>query len=193
MLIVAQPKSASTSLLVALGEATGLEARQEFGLARQHERSSEFTAMRNTDMVEASPGLIRRWTAPDLWRKQHVPPTENNFRLLRSATLLLTLRSPMGTLDALRRLPGYDCKNSEELQLRVLQELKIFNSRWRRQAEAWGDLVLVYEFEQIVERPSEVVNRALEHFGRAERVSEDFELPRCRYTGGGAVPFKHRY
>jgi len=193
MLIVAQPKTGSTSLLDSVGEVTGLDYTQEFGLVRRLPKATLCSALRNSDMAEINIATMNRWTQLDLWRKQHLVPSENNLnlvelKLIEGRKFVITLRKPIDALEAIKRLPRFRLKRKLKV---MLESLEAFNLRWRE--FAWGkDQILIVEFEDLIANQSEVVNRVLQHYGRDERVPDDFRLPKRRYTGGGAVKFRFR-
>ena len=193
MLIVAQPKTGSTSLLDSVGEVTGLDYTQEFGLVRRLPKATLCSALRNSDMAEINIATMNRWTQLDLWRKQHLVPSENNLnlvelKLIEGRKFVITLRKQIDALEAIKRLPRFRLKRKLKV---MLESLEAFNLRWRE--FAWGkDQILIVEFEDLIANQSEVVNRVLQHYGRDERVPDDFRLPKRRYTGGGAVKFRFR-
>ena len=85
MLIIAIPKSASTSLLRTLGINHSLPFTQDFKLNEEYTvpTSYEFLGKLHSDCINIDQALVKKWTNSKGFYKQHIPPTQNNLKQLR--------------------------------------------------------------------------------------------------------------
>lgn len=103
MLIVAIPKSASTSLLATLSNVHGLPAEQLFQLKTSVPRELRLLHKYHSDMRELGDAEIQSLTRPNRIHKQHIPPTVNNLNRLSGVRKVLLLRTPKGVVEAYHR------------------------------------------------------------------------------------------
>lgn len=209
MLIVAQPKSASTSLMAALGALTGLPAVQRKSLesgaragvsfAEAFGPRDEFAALPHSDMGERLPeDLLGGWLRDRATIfKQHVVPTEANLALLRATRepYVLLLRDPAESVASYDRIPPERAGApvpGHAVARRLADEpgyrealgsaMRTFHARHRALAEELGpERALVLDYQDLMERPRRTVNRALEFWGFAARAGWFYSLPKKRY------------
>ncbi len=182
LLIVAMPKSASSSLVASLQEATGWQKRNAdirkkyltplpapdgyVQLKRFHSEVAELTS----EVVE----LLRR---PNQITKLHIAPTDNNLALLRDVPKVVLQRPAEEIVAAYWR--GQEtstwttmvgeialCKTSEQWmdvarELGLTGELEAFNDHWRSGA---GDAILI-TYEELTGNPEAAITKLLEYFG----------------------------
>ena len=92
MIIVAIPKSASTSLMLTLGKYHGLEAKQDFSLS-ENDNPEHCQVLFNlhSDVRELSEEDVARMSDPEKIFKQHIFPSPNNLRLLERVKKVVML------------------------------------------------------------------------------------------------------
>lgn len=192
MLIVAQPKSASTSLLTSLREVTNLtDSIQQFEIGHSDirdvmEAPAEFGTLRgrHKDVANYSSELLESWIESEVFYKQHVVPTDHNLSLLRDQKFVILLRAPSTESYHAYLRPGAN-PVGERLQYalehreNLIQELELFYQRYSK----FDGNVLKIDFYQLVKDPREIVQSILDFFGLKIQVPPAFELARERYSG----------
>jgi hypothetical protein len=105
MLIIAIPKSASTSLMSTLGDLYKLPFEQQFKNIQSFPINSKFINLANyhSDCRELDHEIIKKWTKENKIYKQHVIPTENNMQLLKNHKKVILLRKPYDIICSYRR------------------------------------------------------------------------------------------
>jgi hypothetical protein len=203
MLIVAMPKSASTSLVATLSDAHGLPiASAQVRLSRLAPLPvspgfQQLSRFHRREVVELDAGAVRDVSAPDALCKFHVAPTRNNLAKLARVPKLVLLREPEEVVCAYRRgdLSGaFPLKNAafalcwterdwmeraEETGL--LAELRAFAAGWRA---AGGDQ-LVLEYARVVGAPGDTLARAERYLGLD--ATGERTLLRRKYSRDGAA------
>ncbi len=184
MLIVAIPKSASSSLAMTLAEAVGVPQCHREGRAQIRYGAPVPAAYRALqafhsefiDLDEARRDIV---VAAQGVTKHHFPPTETNQRLLADVPKVILLRPEDDVIDAYWR--GYATgtwitKNDAILQARDLEswraiarriglydELRAFNDGW--QAHEGDKLLLSYR--DLIDGPADEIARIAKYFGRS--------------------------
>lgn len=196
MLIVAIPKSASTSLATSLCELHGLtnvtaHINQEF----KHRQPEGVQFLHN---YHALPVIDRQlaervYADESVLYKLHVFPNEQSLKNLRGRKKVVLLREPeqivmaekraIESLIHSRRDEFADCTTEEEWlqrakEIGLYQDLRAFYERW--QAEVGPD-TLVIHYAELVEKPQEIINRVEAFLGWP--VSSDPTLSKERYSG----------
>jgi hypothetical protein len=99
LLIVAIPKSASSSLVASVQEATGW-AKSNAGIRKQHltplpapEGYGQLKRF-HSEVAELTPDVVELLKQPDQIVKLHIAPTANNLALLRDVPKVVLLRRP---------------------------------------------------------------------------------------------------
>ncbi|HOQ05477.1 MAG TPA: sulfotransferase domain-containing protein [Anaerohalosphaeraceae bacterium] len=197
MLIIAMPKSASTSLLTTLCRLHGMEDRTR--MIRRHYLvdlpiASDYSVffLMHADMRELDSKVLSLLTQTDNFCKLHLPPTENNQCLLRAHKKVILLRRPEGVIGAYKRgedtgvfpmksLDFVFCVSEEEWlrkarQTGLLKQMQMFYEGWMQHK---GDKLLIH-YEELISRPRETI-RAIEAYWDLP-LSEEMELDRKRYT-----------
>lgn len=197
MLIIAIPKSASTSLLVSLGVAQKIRWEQinhrwvlreplELGLLLAY----------HTDMREYSKEHVKIFADPNKLYKQHIPPTSLNRALLRNVKKVILLRDPKEIIEAYWRAnqvgmdhakqKGFEhCKTREEWLNTAAgnglwSDLQYFHDRWLKEA---GPTSCIITYRNVVNRTKETINK-IEAFWGLPITQENIVLAKRRYTRG---------
>ncbi len=208
-MIVAMPKSASTSLLRTLGDANRLRARQIFRdppplsgsrLGRLLQRpfgadpprlrdrypalGFEMLARLHSDVCAPPAERFRRifrHLDRDLY-KQHLPPTAPNIAALDSRPIVLLARAPAEIVAAYARIERQEQRAATLSWPRP--ELTRLEAELAAFRDGWRvrDRVLEIAFANLIADPLEQINRIQRHLGFAPlaRVT----LARERFTGG---------
>lgn len=191
MMLVAIPKSASTSLLHTLFLIHSIRCTGD--RLPNHPVSREFTWIHkyHYDMRILDENTVQRWTGPGIIYRQHVLPTAENLELLKSHKKVILLRDPHEVVLAYRRgqiagihrqWQGFEgCKTGEEWSVRarkigLLDDLQKFFDLWK---DHDGDKLIV-TYDQLIADPKTTVNRIQRYFDLP--VSENVTLAKKKYT-----------
>jgi len=196
MLIIAIPKSASTSLMATLGELHGIPAQQIPLSGSPPPEGVQALWKYHGDIRELDASLAARFTVPESIFKQHIPPTPNNVKLLRGQPKVVLFRRPEEIILAYRRarrrfisrrVEGFSVFRSDAEWLGrarengLYQDLQNFVERWSQEPEHER---LIIWYDELLRDPSAVINR-IEHFWGWEITQGPVELARERYSRGG--------
>jgi hypothetical protein len=195
VLIVAIPKSASTSLATSLCELHGL--RNETATVNHLFKHKQPPEVRFLHHYHALPvidaGLAQRVFADDnVLYKLHVFPNEMSLQNLRGKAKVVLLREPeeivlaekraIESMIHSRRAEFSDCSTEDEWMQRaneigLYQDLQDFYERW--QAEAGSDTLVVH-YRQLIEDPQRVINQIESFLGWP--VMQNVSLRQERYS-----------
>lgn len=204
LMILAQPKTASTSLMHAVGSLTDLSFAQFFQL-KLSDNSGVNSVVRFRDVFPALgyPALsffhsdiasfsgfrnFDRVMAADVC-KQHLPPTKANIDHLQNVPKVVLVRKPHETIESYRRVTGLGLNiqlllKNEEFCQHLEQELEQWQRGWLKVAEE-DSRSLVLTKDDLVERPVEAMANILSLMGFKDlEIPSGFELPKKRYSGG---------
>ena len=199
MLIIAIPKSCSTSLLKTLGRLHGLPADQ-IEIPSDHSPGDyRLLSEIHYDQAELDDSLVCLLTSDCRFYKQHILPTANNRRRLQGLPTVVLLRQPDQIVLSYRRAvkagmaqcaekgPGrvhalmHGCRTEAEWlrrarEIGLLGELERFYTGW---VEAEGERLIVH-YDDLLQRPGAAVNRIEDYFALPHSV--DVSLSRDRYS-----------
>lgn len=199
MLIIAAPKSASTSLRDTIAARHReldarqdpfhfLEAPEDFPLlARWH------SCIREYDEVERFFGGLSLF-------KQHIPPTRQNILLLAGRRKVVLLREPRGILAAYQRafgagvhvprpeFQGVDDWEERAEEIGLADEIRRFVEGWQGAAD--GETAMVW-YSELMENPEETV-RSVEEFFALDPPEDRLKLVRSRYSRDPVINWLRR-
>lgn len=202
MLIIAIPKSASTSLLYTLGKMYQRPSTQlEFP---DHQPCPESRQLHHyhPDIVNFTGVDMRNFSSSVHFYKQHILPTAHNLQLLRHLPKVILLRQPEEVVLAYRRaeLQGHhqpkaafmNCKTDNEwLEAAaangLLDDLRYFYDGWSLEKNA-----LLLNYEDLLQHTSASI-RKIEHYWRLPAFTGEISLSKKRYTrysSTGAAVFR---
>tara|TARA_B100000989_G_scaffold155148_1_gene115739 strand:- start:389 stop:1057 length:669 start_codon:yes stop_codon:yes gene_type:complete len=199
MLIIAIPKSASTSLLATLKKVHRLDGRQTYFPDAASPSEVKVLDRYHSDLRELNEEQVDAFSDKKSLYKQHIPPTENNIKLLQCCKKVILLRPPEDIISAYYRAemngihaerPEFiGCRSIEEWQRRAREiglydDLMWFTERWRTVPDLDGDNLFI-SCEELLSSPLEVINRVEAHF--VLPVSVRVELEKARYSRHGKV------
>jgi len=185
MLLIAQPRTASTSLMTALGEITGLEALQKL-LGLPYERHVDWQILTHSDMKILPISVLYNWIVDEKRiYKQHILPVKQHLDVLlgAEAKYVLLLREPQRTIESYTRIrPSSRITKAirEGNEKQVLKEVRLWHERAVEMF--FGDQFLHVWFDDLIRDQSKMVNIILEFYGFWERVGRDFVLPKVGYS-----------
>ena len=204
LMILAQPKTASTSLMHAVGSLTDLSFAQFFQLKlsnnsgvnsvvrfREAFPALDYPALSffHSDIASFSGfGNLESIMSADIC-KQHLPPTQANIDHLQDVPKVLLIRKPHETVESYRRVTGLGLHimrllKDEDFCQRLEQELESWQRGWLQVAEN-DSQTLVLTKDDLVERTAESMGRIVSLMGLEDvEIPADFELPKKRYSGG---------
>ena len=176
MLIIAMPKSASTSLLHAVGGLLGVPHMQMFPASVvENNRYQNLHELHSDVGMWPSMDLVTLQTSTHLF-KQHIPPLAHNVRMVDPNGVLFLHRPPGDIIEAYRRAGA----PLQAVDIDTLKyELEIFGYGWLNAG------VRELSFSALMKDPArEVAWVASLLSGREIPEPFNFELPRYNYTRG---------
>ncbi|WP_067148355.1 sulfotransferase domain-containing protein [Pseudotamlana agarivorans] len=195
MLIVAIPKSASSSLLTTLGKLHNLVAFQDFSFRNQSTPiMSNVVHTVHSDIRELTRTDVDRFCRDDVFYKQHIFPSENNLNLLKDRKKVILLRDSSEILLAYKRgakeahngLPeGYSVKLSNKVFLEKAKrdgfndDLEFFKNKWLESMDPRNTLVIYYK--DYINNTNKVINE-IEHFFNLTISNEKIIPVKARYS-----------
>lgn len=203
MLIVAIPKSASTSLMFTLAKNHQLPAEQpgyhDLNIPDEYKN----LGAHHDDIVNLSLSVAKKLSKSNCIYKQHFPPTANNIELLTQQKTVLLLRKPTQVLDAYYRAiktfskvnpVGFARGLGRDEWLTYIsesgleREVKLFYRGW---VELTHENVWVVHFENLISNPVATIN-AIEHFWGLPITLGPFSLMKKRYTRNPMYTLKRK-
>ncbi len=195
LILVAIPKSASTSLMKTLGDLHYLDAQQDMSwLDNPIPKNSNYLHNVHSDIREISIREKEMFMQKGKLYKQHIFPSENNVEKLSEMKKVILLREPKSICLAYRRgmkknvhtlLPGFDPEMSEEVWMKnahekgLMKDLEFFFNTWT-QLENKDD-VLIIRYEELIESTEKVV-RKVEEFWGVPITEDEIVLAKERYS-----------
>lgn len=195
MLIVAIPKSASTSLMLTIGKYQNIKAIQDFSVRdNPPPKTCNKLHQLHSDIRELTESNVEQLSKPQKINKQHIFPSPNNLQLLSNVKKVVLLRSPKEIVLAYRRgaiknvhnlLPGYDIKMSEKEWLKksksdgLYDDLSFFFNEWKTKANAENTLFVNYT--DYLKTPNKVIN-LIETFYHLPLTNQKITTIKARYS-----------
>ncbi|SDR69328.1 sulfotransferase domain-containing protein [Christiangramia echinicola] len=174
MLLIAIPKSASSSLLATLDKLhPEIGTVQDFSFRHNKipERSKQIHRV-HSDIRELSSKELEKFQDPEVIYKQHIFPSENNIQLLQDTKKVILLRKPEEILHAYKRgarknhnslPPGYSDKMKGKDLLRkskedgFLADLHFFYNHWYKTQKDPNTLIIQYL--EYLDHPKKIINK----------------------------------
>jgi len=196
MLIIAIPKSASTSLMHTLGSLHNLPFCQKRFGNRQFPDNLILLPKYHSDIRELTGEDVSDMDTVDMAFKQHIPPTNQNIDLLKYTRKVILLRPPVEIIEAYFRAEkrhlqkqrtGFEhCKTisdwqTEAVRTGLLEELEWFYETWMEYALNNKEVNLIVTFKDLVENQSETINR-IEEFFQLPISTQKVKLSKKRYS-----------
>jgi hypothetical protein len=194
MLIIAIPKSASTSLMDTLGRLHKKPAEQKTDLIANNPISDEFKFIHkyHRDMRELNIDIIKKLSNKNSLYKQHILPTKNNMELLKNTKKIILLRKTKEVIigykrefnktnDAYNRKDFRVCNTDKDWidkakKIGLFDDLFNFNQRWKKDD---SDKLIIY-YDDLIKNPKKEINKIEKYFGLPQ--SKKVVLSKKRYT-----------
>ena len=191
MILIAQPKSASTSLLETLREIGNLRGNKyRDPEAKRYEYKRLTLPHNNFQDCSDRELLTDACTSKDKMYQIHLPPTKNNRKIIKKAEdkVLILLRNPAGSVEGYTRhvYSGrrYNYAKTKQKAKEHHKVLAWFNEEWRSFAKKNPELALVINFEDLVLNNKKYIDQATA-FLEIPIVKRITKLRKARYTGQG--------
>jgi hypothetical protein len=197
MLIIAIPKSASTSLLYTMRDSLNFPAKQKFDHKKKSSLYPVLTSL-HSDVGEYSRIDVDEFTHPYKIFKQHIPPTKNNIDLLKKQKKVILLRDVDEIILAYKRgakaevhnlLKGFEKSWSDKKWLSMSKEnslyyeLNNFSNKWK---EEEGSYTLIIYYKDLIDDPTLVINKILEFVDYPKQINS-LNLAKARYSKVSAI------
>jgi len=196
MLIIAIPKSASTSLMDTLGKVCKMPAQQLFKKELSKPKELPILSNLHSDMREYSSKEIDIFTQNNKIYKQHIPPTENNLLLLRDKKKVILLRNCDEIISAywraensgihsnFKKIHNLEVSSKEEWikasrKAGLYDDLKFFYKGWLKESNSKNCLTVSYN--ELIQNPKKVINE-IEFFFDLPITNHSIELSKKRYS-----------
>jgi len=180
MLIVAMPKTASTSLMLTMGKMFGVPARQDWGKDYPNTEIKSYThlAHLHSDIRDWPPRVVTQWGTRKFIRKQHLLPTPTHLAAIDPLVVFLW-RKPDEIIEAYLRNSAHDTAYVKEHSSELLQELYDFLDGYTYHAPK-----LAISFDHLVESPRDVIEMVANHWSfDTSRIPSRISLELARYSG----------
>lgn len=195
MLIIAIPKSASTSLMSTLQKLHNLKAQQVFFSNYPPPENTALIHKYHSDIREITPAKAKELTDITQIFKQHIPPSQNNIHLLRQEKKVILLRPTEEIIEAYFRAQSrkiheprpefHGCKTLKDWISRanetgLTKDLNWFNEAWSNESKLFPETNLVINYSDITKSPKKIINR-IESFYKMP-LSKYVSLDKARYS-----------
>lgn len=189
MLIVACPKSASTTIMHTMSYMLGVGGLHKKIVKRNAVSDYPTMCSYHSDMTNYGKKKLDGLIGSDRWiYKLHIPPTEHNLKNFEEINkkFVLLLRSPEGVLAS------YTRQLNAMPPERLLDEIKTWERRWLEFAER-TDIPTIVTYEEFCIKPKNVTSAIRKTFG-AKQVRKKLRVFNgSNYTGVGEVSVRKRY
>jgi hypothetical protein len=211
MLIVAQPKSASTSLLKSLAKIGKLNFKNGQSKTVKDELCEGFDELQkyHTTTHKRSKEFLQTWCdRKDSIYKDHILPTKEHIDYLKDKKFIMLLRNPFDTLDNyVRMVEKYRSnkmskKESEELKLELFLKIDFdkfsndiyeYNKKWKE-----TKLGLLIDYDELVMCPKNTLLKCIRYLGIS--IKDEVVLLKSKgnhgyntYTGVGYQRAKNKW
>lgn len=201
MLIIAMPKSASSSLLHTLADTHALEIPDYSQLWLSLPFSGEFPVFHRQhgySMRELDVSAVKAILRPNIICRAHILPSRNNQDLLRNKKKVILLRDPAEVVRAYRRgtvkgthymqsvMDFAGCQTEEDWLERaqrngLMQDIVNFHRGWM---DHEGEKLAI-SFDDLVSRPKKVTNKIEEYYDLP--ISKSVQLKKHNYSRIGPI------
>lgn len=198
MLIVAIPKSASTSLASTLARINGVSFKQKNKLQKKknHKKCKSNNLHKiHSDMIDFEENEIKSLAKSNTIYKQHIFPSENNLKFIKTIKCVIILRNVEDIIRSYKRKFDYDGQHKMGMfgltrydsyekyldqfkQLGIYDDLVYFNSKYKGIQD--DNHLIIYK-DDIINKTNETINKINLFFGMPH-VSSNILLSKERYV-----------
>jgi len=192
MLLIAMPKSASTSLAATIAQIAGLKC--SLGVPSMKidipcEGYEEIQHYHN-NMCERSPLFLGQTVnGRKTIFKEHILPTDRHLKILKKlGKVVILLRNPDEVADCYKRLDeAHFKKTGKHIDTdKIFKEMCEFHDRWQWWKSTNKNAILVY-YEDLVKNYRATMKKILKHYGLSGKI---IPLKKLKYTGVGVARIK---
>lgn len=190
MLIVAIPKSASTSLMTTLERLHKLKSKQVGFPKNKKIKEINYLDKFHSDIRELKKNQIKDFESKKIIFKQHIYPSKNNLTLLKNTKKVILLRDPEEIINSYFRSEKKYVHQKKEFanlktkiaflkkikQLGLYEDLKSFRNKWEKQNKN----SLIIEYKELTSNPIKTINN-IEKFFDLE-MTKKVKLDKKRYS-----------
>lgn len=188
MLLIAIPKSASTSLASTIGKIGNINIKYGIKAVPIDLDCDEFTEMQHyhNNMVERSPLFVKQTIFGNKTLfKEHLLPTDRHLKILEkvNGNIAILLRNPEDVLDCYKRLDKeHYRKTKKHIDFKKLDiELKLFHDRYMWWASNKRKAIVIY-YEDLILCYNNTIKKILRHYNIKGKI---IPLEKKKYTGIG--------
>lgn len=193
MLIIAIPKSASTSLTSTLGQLHDRETAQLIFPGLEMPDDYQILPGYHSDIRNYPEELLRIYCESRVFFKQHIPPTEFNRKNLRFKKKVVILRPPNEIIEAYRRAeikkihpkrPEFKGAADEATWQQIADEIGMtedLNKFFHGWLEAADEFTLILYSHDLIQNPTAAI-QAVERFFALAVTEGNVILARERYS-----------
>lgn len=193
MLIIAIPKSASSSLLVSIGLAHKLPWEQTCMRHFPEPLQLALLFKYHGDMREYSKRNIKTFINPRKFYKQHIPPTSGNRAVFKDVKKVILLRDPKEIIEAYWRADkaGIHCHRAEFAHCKTCEDwlntaaenglwsdLQFFHDQWLKEA---GPNSCIITYANVVNHTRQTINK-IEAFWGLPITRKNIVLAKVRFS-----------
>lgn len=195
MLIVAIPKSASSSLLKTLGSLHNIEGIQDFSFSSNNiPKNCNIVYSIHSDIRELKKSEVDRFCDSNTFFKQHIFPSKNNLDLLHNKKKVILLRDPDDIIKSYLRGAKYNFNslpNDFNLKMSNKQfvkkakkvglyaDVRFFYDQWYSKADR--ETTLIIDYKEYIRNTKVVINK-IENFFDLEITNSPIKPIKARYA-----------
>ena len=179
MLLIAMPKSASTSLAATIAKIGNLNCKLGISRIDIDIDCDKFKYLQkcHDNMIERSSLFIKQVVeGRKTIFKEHLLPTKRHLEILKKfkSNIVILLRNPLDSYDSYKRLKVKNCEKLEK-------ELKDFHNKYMWFASNKKNIIIIY-YEDLILNYKNVMSKILKHFKIKGKIIPMLKL---KYTGVG--------
>lgn len=186
MLIIGQPKAASTSLKTTLEKITGIAAEQRRWKCNKKILKEFLTLSKfHHDMGEFKKETLEAYAiSRKRFFKQHILPTENNLKILKEidAPVVVLLRDPKAAQGSYQRAVNKRIWRNTDKEA-FQQDINLFYKRYKGLKK--NPKFLIITFDDLVLNTKKTIHKVLKHFKIKFDPTQNIKLTKEKYTGVG--------
>lgn len=192
MLLIAMPKSASTSLAATIAQIGNLKC--SLGVPAMKidipcEGYNEVQHYHNNMCERSALFLAQTVNGRKTIFKEHILPTDRHLKILKKlGRVVILLRNPDEVADCYRRLDGAHFKRTgKHIDVdKIYKEMCEFHDRWQSWKSRNKNAILVY-YEDLVKNYSSTMKKIMKHYKLKGKI---IPLKKLKYTGVGVKRIK---
>lgn len=188
MLLIAQPKSASTSLMYSLSEILNITHKNGQSFTKDDKKCEGYEELQkyHGTTVKRNYKYMERYIKDKkIIYKEHILPIPEHLGIIEkiNCPVVVLLREPEETIESYKRvfsvLPELKDINYE----RLLEEVKEFYNTYKNLK---SDLYLIITFRDVVFNFNQTIEKIIKHYSlKVPKNLKKFELAKRNYTGHG--------